>query len=77
MTVTLYNKKKTTDVIKLRILRRNHMYPCKRETVEDGKIEQRERELKIMALKTGVIQPHAKEGWQPSEAGRGEERTLP
>ena len=53
------------------------MYPCKRETVEDGKIEQRERELKIMALKTGVIQPQAKEGWQPTEARRGKERTLP
>lgn len=36
MAVTLYNERKTTDATKLRILRCNHMYPWKRETVEDA-----------------------------------------
>lgn len=57
----------------------NQIYPYKRKiegyfTIPRGvnsmKTEQRERDLKLLALKIGAMKPHVKEGrWTP-EAGR-------
>ena len=54
----------------------NHMYPYNRETEgglhthrREGDAEMEQRDLKMLALKTGVIQSQAKECWHPLEAG--------
>lgn len=44
-----------------------------KEASKDGT----EEGVKMLALKVGVTWPQAKEHWQPPEAGRGRERSLP
>ena len=36
-----------------------------------------ERDVKRLALKSGVMRPQAQEAWQPAEAGAGREQLLP
>ena len=60
------------------------MYPYKREAEGDLNTQKRrrcedgaERDLKMLALRIGVVQQQAKECWQPPEAGRVKEQIPP